>query len=669
MKFDREARVLSAGSRMRDSQLTLEPPRPASSGRRLKLFGTCFLVGCAISLSYTFLRPAIYQSRASLLLSPRSPRGDREESTQVSAVALQRHVIMHPSFIAEVQARLRSAGHSAGSLALAEIQEALHAEEVSQTNVLQLRAEGTRRDELAPLLEAWIGVYLEHHATSDQEATRNTSVAIRRQLEELEQRVQKKRAELSAYRREHDIASMKRDENRVLARVKSLLDSLHKAEASAVAAEARLQAIEQAFERGEPVADEASQQELLAMQQRAAAIRELLAGLGRVYTDAFLADDDQVVALNEQLQLIEAAINDQQANLGSATLAQAELDVSLARETTRLFQQQYDEAKETAAEFTTRFAEHEALAQDLTQLERLYRELQERVVQTEVMREALPPEVEVLQQPSQPVHPIRPPYARDAMFSVAGSCVAGLIAVMADWLATRPARAPVAAPGRTVFYPWPAFGPAGTDPPPAQLPAPDVASPNRWLPPELSRSELTELLRAADATTRPLIGSLLCGLSCREATGLHWPDVDYDAGRIRVRGRDARQIELAAPVIRDLARLGQRTRDPFGPVWSNERSQPLRDEALHGMITAAAHLAGLERAAEIDGHALRHSHIAFLVRQGVPLDEVATVSGSIATELEPVYRQMTPPDASTLSSVQRQHAALSALADQAPRDT
>ena len=77
-------------------------------------------------------------------------------------------------------------------------------------------------------------------------------------------------------------------------------------------------------------------------------------------------------------------------------------------------------------------------------------------MQTEVIREALPPELSVTQNASVPQRPIRPDYNRDALISLSVSFLFGLAAVAIDWMATRPPRKSTELQTlevRTVYYP------------------------------------------------------------------------------------------------------------------------------------------------------------------------------------------------------------------------
>ena len=177
---------------------------------------------------------------------------------------------------------------------------------------------------------------------------------------------------------------------------------------------------------------------------------------GASATEAFLAQNKRVAEIKEFLRLVDGAIQDRRAELDERELSNAETELATAQETVARIRNELTQQEEAVSEFTTRFAEHEAIGEDLRQLESLNRQLQERVVQTEVVREALPPELSVTQNASVSQRPIRPDYSRDALISLVASFVFGLAAVAIDLIATRPVRQSTqlsALETRTVYYP------------------------------------------------------------------------------------------------------------------------------------------------------------------------------------------------------------------------
>ena len=609
--------------------------------RRLCVFAVCFVLAGALSMGWNFSRPPVYRSEATLLVTPRASGNPRREGneaaapTEVSTAAMQRHVISHPSVFAQVWQRFAAETKTEGDVPLeaSQLHTMLHAAVVPETNVIELSAEGPRAEDLPLLVNAWIDVCLAEYATAEQASSRSGAEAAREQIVELEKRIEEMRGELADFRKRHDIASMQREENRVLARLKGLTASLNEVEAEEVAAQARVDALKEALARGEDVALDEDREELSVMRGRLRELRGVLQGFEAYFAPEYLDKDQDVAKLKQRIKLLEQEIEAKRADMGRAALAQAELEAATARNASAEIERQLAEHERMAADFTSRFAEHESLVQDLAQLEELHRELQERVVQLEVMREALPPELGVVQRASTADYPVRPAYRRDAAIGLAGSLLFGLVAVVVDWLITRPPRAAGVSEARTVFYPWPQIQDLAR----AHAGEVTAASPAGVLehrpPRELGPAELAELLRAGSTVTRSVLSALLSGLTVDEACALRWTHVDFDRGVIRVPGRDARTLDVSPRFLALLAALKPEPANPAAAVWPNASGGPLGPGAIDSLVVSAAHVACLENASEVDAETLRRTYVALVLHQNAPRGQVPKIVDQILAEV------------------------------------
>lgn len=478
-------------------------------------------------MAFTFLRPAVYLSTATLSVSRRTTSSEQNPAydtsqQDISILAVQRHLASNPSVIADVFERFAEQFESGnferadGSVPdFAEVTKMLSAYAVPETNLLELRAEGGQPAELTYLVQTWIDVFLAGQANAERQTAQSTSQAIEKQRNELESRVAAKRDELAAFRETYDIASIQREENRTLARLNGLTKSLAAAEEAEATATARVEALEATLKAGLPIQPSEADQVLAEMETRAAEAHAWLREREAVATSTYLDQDKRVVKVKEFVELLDRAIQERHAKLGERELSNAQLEMAAAQKTVAKLRDELAKQEQVVAEFTTRFAEHEALVEDLRQLESLHRQLQERAVQTEVVREALPPELSVTQNATIPQRPIRPDYDRDALITLGVSLLAALFAVTVDWLETRPRRRPApmqALETRTVYYPlldsqvavghrMPVVGnliesAAGSDPAPRQLPQSEAG--RSVAPPGLLR-QLDDAIQAQDA--------------------------------------------------------------------------------------------------------------------------------------------------------------------------
>lgn len=247
-----------------------------ASRRRVHIwlaFLAVFLAGSALALGYTFSRPPVYVSTATLSVSPPAQVSNAEQSAE-NVAAVQGHLLLGQSLLSEAVTALRTRGEAVANAT--ELRAMLDARVVPETNMVVLEVEGPEPETLTVILQTLLETYLGRYASARAEEAESTDTAVEERLRGLEQKVIEKRAELARFREEHDIASMGRDENQALARLKGLTESLNKASEEAVAAESRLLAVEQAIAEGRPVGQEREERALANLETRVSELREEL---------------------------------------------------------------------------------------------------------------------------------------------------------------------------------------------------------------------------------------------------------------------------------------------------------------------------------------------------------------------------------------------------------
>jgi len=635
------------------------------SHHRLRIFLAVFGLSCLLGLAYTFLRPPIYRSTATLVIAA-AAADEAGQAANLQHAAIQHQVLAGRPLLGKVMERLAgSAVASDGSpLTLSGVQDMVRVVPIADTNLVELRAEGAGRELLPLLVNAWVDAYLETRSASEKTSADSTGAALRQQLADLEHRVTQKRGQLDRFRSQYDILSMERDENRVLARLKGLTTSLNKANEAQLIADANLRAIKDALAQGKPVVRAQDQAGIANLEQRAVQLQEHLRELEQRFTQAYIALDPKLKAIPRQLELVEQKIRLKREEGQQAALAEAEQAVQSTRQTAHELERQLDGLKRTATEFTARFAEHTALQQELEQLELLYRDTKERLVHTEIADKNPLPEVKVLERASLADAPVYPQYLRDAGISVAASLVLGLFSVGLYEFFTRPPRHTVPPDVHPVFLSISDTRGLAQRPAMEELPASrPVAALEHRLPRELAEAEVGALLNAADDATRLLIGVLLSGLTLDEAAALRWGHVDMDEGRIEVPGSNARTVQLLGPLKAGFARCTPADSAGETPVWQDGNGAPLTADDLDALLICAAYDAGITNPSEASPQVLRHTYLAFLVRQGIRLGELQRVAGRLAPPTLASYGVFSLPGAgSALEDVDLLYPALGKLA-------
>jgi succinoglycan biosynthesis transport protein ExoP len=635
--------------------------------RRKRIFLSVVAISLLVSLAWTFLRPAIYESRATLLVTPPVLDERLGEVSNTQHVELELQYLAGHSLLARVLEALSSQSDAAG-LTLSDLDEMLQAVPVASTNLVDMTAQGPVKELLPVVINAWIGVYQQTHADSIAAESASEMTEAEQQLEDVGLKVAEKRQQLDLFRKEYDIVSMERNENRMHKQLSGLTDSLNKVNEEMVSARARNAAIREAIAEGRPVVSEHGKDSLTNLEQRRVEIQEQLKEMELEFTPHYMAIDPAIKGLVRKRDLLVEEISEKQAAGQQIALAEAEQNQASAEHSVLSLQAQLDEQKQQVMEFTTRFAEHEALQEELLQLEVLFREVQNRQLQNEVNNKHQYPQIDVKESAFLPERPIYPDYLRDSGLSVVGSVLLGLLMLgLYDFLNRSGRHSAVTSLSPVVVNMpgMPALDQARNDLLPGAQAAPALAHPLPLPHPvtrELTVSEVLTLLEMADVKSRLLITLLLSGLSDAEVRALKTGDIDLDSAVLFIGGVDGRKIAVASDITAVISRCLPGKQPADTPVFADGQGEALDAKDLGALLSCAAHDAGLASPDEITLWALRHTYLAYLVRRGVRLSELVRVAGDMPPSELAAYTAYSPPGtAVSLDSVERTYPAFANL--------
>lgn len=632
------------------SPLLLPTPTRQANRRRLLVFLGTLVVSLAATLSYTFLRPAEYRAAARVQITPAAPlepvSGPAPESAKPLLTEVE--VVASRPVLEQVAARLGASGVDLsvfGPDPIAGMKAALDVTPVSGTNVVELAARGARPELLAATVNGVIEVYREQLARSYRSSASESLAQVGEEISKLEARVAEKRREVEGFRVRYNIVSLEREENQVLSRVKGLGTSLNTANDRVAAAEGKLRSLTESAAAGKAVVRSRDDPTLANMEQRASALREELRELERTFTPDYLAMDPRARALRVRIAELEQQLKVQREASQRAALMEAQEELSSAQEAARRIQQDIAGGRQEVSQFTARFNEYKAMQDELAQLETLHADAVQRRAKLEASERARTPSVQVLEAATSPREPWRPLYWRDAALSVAGSLLLALLAMWLVELFNRPEPQPSVVIAQPVMPGL--LLPGAPEPVALQMarspalegPAHALLAQQPTLPRELTQDEVGALYRAADADSRLAVLLLLNGLSPEEALALRWGDIDLDKRVIRVGGQAGRELGLNDTVATLLA---ARVAPAEIPVLATRKGAAVTVSDLGTRTLCAAHDAGIERAAEVTPGCLRHTYIAFLVRQGIRFSDLADLVGPLPTEVLAAYSALSP---------------------------
>ena len=623
--------------------------------RRLRSFLSVFLIALTIGLAWNFTRPAEYRATARLQITPASASLPPDVQAMAAAPTSDSSL----PFLTEVQAlssrplieqvakRLREAGHDLSPLGpdpIFGLQSSLTVTPVAGTNVVELAAVGTRPELPAALLIGIGELYREEIARTYRQTTTEASARADEEVAKLEAAVAGKRRAVEEFRRRSGIVSPEREENDVLAEMQGLAKALKEANERVAVAEGKASAIRSSAAAGRGVVRSKDNPTLANLEQRASEIRTDLRDLERVYTRDYLEMDPNARALRARLAELEQQIKAQRESGQQQALSEAEEELASAHEAARRLQSQVASRRQDVGAFAARFSQYKALQEELTQLEKAQQDAFRRKARLDATERSRTPAVHVLEQAALPREPWRPHYWRDAALVLAGSLLLGLLAMWLVELFNRPEPHPSVLVAQPIVAGSLSHGPQplvlGQAPAP-QLEAerPRLLAKPYEMPRELSTEEVAALVRAADPDTRLAIALLLSGLSPEEAIAVRGADVDLGRGTIEAAGSPRRTIRLSEGVARTLS------------VRAAEAEELLLREASGGaaslaslatQLLCAAHDAGIERVNEVTPAALRHTYVAFLVRQGARFADLAHWVGPLAADTLAAYSSLAP---------------------------
>lgn len=617
-----------------------QAPRPPwYRARRLKVFLSVFLLVLMTGLVWDFVRPAQYRATATLLTErpPVDRNGLIEPGPDIQHVTIQGHLLFAPELLSNT---LKRVGRETGLTVATtdELARMFKVTSVPDTNLVELGAIGTEPDQLAPLVNAWLAGYLDLRQRELEEEIGATLDALREEREALGATIRAKTETLELFRSENDIVTLERDGNEALSRLRALQQDLNRARDEAVEAEARLAAVEAAVARGDPVVPSSEQGLLDELEARASELRAKRIEMDQRFLPLFLENHPEHRVVPAQLEALEAQIQQKLAYGRELVLVQSRQEVEQAGRRVAVLERALARQKEIAADFTTGFARYQAMQTDLKGLQGMHQDLGARIAELEAKGLERYPPVEVIEAARPPTLPFYPHYWRDALWVLLAAAMSALVAVwLTDFLTRRPGgeEGPFPVTGVRVYAGGQTAAVGGA--------APGLALPEQGLaaaisspapanllgarPRELIPAEVEALWDLAEPISRQLMALLLSGLSPEECAVLKPDNFDLEDGLVRAPEPSSREIALA-PGVRELFARS----DPL-PLWAGADYRQTPAE-LSRRIGLLAHDAGLSQPGEVSAETLRHSYLAFLVRQGARLTELERRAGAMsATEL------------------------------------
>jgi len=600
------------------SSTQIEATYPWYESKRFKIFVITFLLTSLIGFIYVFLQPAIYQSKITLLtVAP--PAIDQElEEINIQHVAIQSNILTSQFLVQATRTAL--GGESEENIPSAiDLRKSLWVSMVADTNLINLTAEGDDPGFLPLFLNELVAQYKIQRNQQIQDDSSNTSNALKQQLTAIKEKVEDKRSAIDNFRTEHNILSIGRDENQVSARLNSLTSALNTAETDEINAKATLSAIKKAIGRGQPVVPESDKRGLANLQKRAQELSEQLDELDRRYTKQYIALQPNLNVIPQQLKKLRNEIRKYKVNGSNIVLSDAEQEYARAHQAAISLSHELNNYKQTATNFTRHFAEHEAMVEDLTQMELSLREIQQRLTQIDVLQREKYPQFDIIEPAFKPNASIRPNYLQNSGIVLALSLLLGLLTI---WLYEflkhdNPPEKPAMASWSRITNNDPNLNLQSNIPPFIENTHPDQTQSLAYtVPRQLSLDEVEQLLNASSSKGQLVLSALLQGLTVNEVTQLKQLSFNDDRTTMTTSSNPIRTLPLS---------------DKLSTLISNNAEIEISEAEVTSLVSSTSYDAELNSPETITTDSIRQTYIIFLLQQGIKLADLEKIIGPLPT--------------------------------------
>lgn len=621
---------------------------------RMKVFFGVLVVSLMLGLGINFSRSAIYRATARVQITPPGkvitgvPQGASTDSEAKQAVFIEMEVLNSRPLIEKTAAKLRSQGllKVESGDPVQTLQGMLKLTNVEETPVVKLQAQGHQKDLVAPLLNTLLEVYQTRQTTASDSNSQTQLAAAQEELNVIEAKVAETQRALEELRMRSNIVSGERDENQTLATLKGLSTSLTTAADREATAAGRVRSIEQTIAEGKRAPQAKDNPTVAAIEGRLSQSKEDWRALERQFTPQYLAMDPNAIALKTRIANLEQQLEAERQNAQQMALADAREELASARATSQSLQQRISDNKQEVNTVSRNLGQFQSLQDQLKSLMLVRNTAAEKLLGLQATQTARKPHMEILEPAVMSDSPSQPPYWRDAGLVVLASIVLSFLSVWFVEFFNRQETVPDVRSNVVLPQSWTVVPPAL-----ANLQAngefsghlshqiPPIKPALQWpvhsLPRELDANEVQQLLHAATSKNLPLLACLLCGLSPEEVVGLQWRHMDTNRNCLKVPGQASRELPLTAQLrnLVDTSRSANTPHAPSDPLFNQGSGSPLDTTDVQAIVTSSALDANLSDPQSVTPESLRHTYIAFLVRQGLRFSELGSLVGRLSADM------------------------------------
>ncbi len=412
--------------------------------KRLWVIVVVFLAVMTMTIAYTLTRTPIYQSRATVRVNEDSGdslsslgekaknplwwRADGEFQTHIEMLqsrALAAELIRKMNlaeapqfnrkeepglitqvmgFVAALLSSMDSAGQKQGGHArefsredalIRMIQGRVNASRVADSRFIQVTMTGRDPEFIRRLLENFLEIYVQQDLESRMQTDADALEWLQTELDRVGQKLLASLQEMVKFTREHGLVSMDDESNYHLKFFEKAAEGLVSAREQRVQLEATVQ--ESTTPGDALMLSDAARMDIARMEEKLSTLEAEYAE----YSDIYSEDYPKMRLLKNKIQALKDKIHEIERDALDSALASV-------RETERVQQEAFESAKQEAMDVNSLGVRYAVLKKEVETNEELYRILLRKSKEMELNAKLVKPGVQIVDQPTLPMGPIRP---------------------------------------------------------------------------------------------------------------------------------------------------------------------------------------------------------------------------------------------------------------------
>jgi succinoglycan biosynthesis transport protein ExoP len=631
VSFDRSVDLIFPVYKARNTEFDANIQNEMLQAKKWQVLIGTFVFVLLLSLILVWTRDDIFESQATIQLSTTQIPSEQSSTTlMIDSLQSQQRLTSHSILTKVNHSILVNYGIKSNVQLLSEMLSA----ELQNGQIINLKATGSNREQLQPILSTWVEKYLHVFSLENNNNNADSILRISTMLSALEEKISQQKTVLIAYSQNNNIVSLERDENRILNKVNSLGELLHTAEQDYLNQQEIVNRINYAEKEDRLIIHPKDEVTIGTIKQNIAEIENQLSDFSEKYTQQYMEKDPRIISMQKTLLNLQNQLEEQGLLSQTMYVKEANNNLLVAKSKVSLLTEQLNTLSVKAQFFNRSLKEYTRLNDSLNQLVTQAQNLKNSLLVQE-MQQVDKSKFKVLEYPFVPSYPIAPNNQRDSLISVLVAVVISLLALLFSYIVRQKQAS-------TVFSNYTVVPNDMSDKRQLLHQQEAQTSENQALFEQkpatesfrlLSAGECHKLVSFASKQGKLVVFLVLSGVNIKELLAIKLQDVDLEKNTLEVNGAFARNIALPSEVSVLVTEVMQ-----YKNTQDNIFDEDYSLEELAHLIINSAHDAELTEPEEINLENLRHTYLMFLLEQRVKLNSMEKIAGYINPAQLALYR-------------------------------